>query len=250
MLLQRCNAATSVLLPHRASRSGIVPYHRADWRCSRGWPAAGSSLVYTRRKSGGQNERGVRHTALDEVHADNKVGQIQRASSLSISQVPTIQKLELDQFICNGNLPDLSKLFIAQSTFDEYVSRLVAIDQTVGRSGAGKEPGEFGSVGGCELRQSRSGGVCRERLGRGLGDDGWFGTSVKCGERAGCIVSYVLARYRLTLCKQCFFDIRGAALLEPANQPGSLVPSISCEEAVVVRISDSPYLAKGSCGEV
>lgn len=147
-------------------------------------------------------------------------------------------------------MPDLSKLFIAQSTFDEYVSRLVAVDQTIGRSGTGKEPGEFGAVGGCELRQSRSGGVCRERLGRGLGDGWWFGTLVKCGERTGCIVSYGLARYRLTLCKQCFFDIRGAALLEPANQPGSLVPSVPCEEAVVVGISDGPYLAKRSCGEV
>lgn len=90
---------------------------------------------------------------------------------------------------CDSYLPDLSELFIAQSTLDENVPRLVAGDQAVGRSGTGKEPGEFCSVGRYELGQGGSGGVRRERLGRGLGGDGRFGTLVKCGERPGCIVS-------------------------------------------------------------
>lgn len=147
-------------------------------------------------------------------------------------------------------MPDLSKLFITQSTLDEYVPRLVTIDQTVRRSGTGKEPGEFGSVGGGELRQGGSGGVRRERLDRGLSGDGWFGTLVERGERPGCTVSYVFSRGGLTLCKQGFFDISGAALLEPANQAGGLVPSISCEESVVVGVSDGPYLPEGGGGEV
>jgi hypothetical protein len=80
----------------RLQRTGELTLNGAGRACvcglnargDRRWSATRCRLIRSRGKSHGESKTRIRHGALDEVHADDKVWEVESAALLSVRKIP------------------------------------------------------------------------------------------------------------------------------------------------------------------